>query len=57
MGYESGVVVLFFGLFRMCHRTRSRVAIESSTEEWPVDPPPVWIDIPICSFALIGHGQ
>ena len=55
-GYESGVVVLFFALFIICHRTRSRVATESSTEEWPVDPSPVWIDIPRCSLALTSHG-
>lgn len=57
MDHESGVVFLFFVLFKMCHRTRLRVAMESSTEEWPVDPPPLWIDIPMCSFALAGHDQ
>lgn len=40
------------GLFKTCHRTRSSVAIESSTEEWPSDAPPVWINVPRCSFTL-----
>ena len=57
IGYDSGVVVLPFALFRTCHRTRSSVAIESSTDEWPVDPSPVWIDTPMCSFALICYNQ
>jgi len=39
-----------FGLFKTCHRTRSSVAIESSTEECPSNAPPVWIDCPRCSF-------
>lgn len=56
-GYESDVGVLFFTLFRTCHRTRSRVAMESSTEEWPDEPSPVWIEVPMCSFTLVGHGE
>lgn len=31
---------LGFGPWRTCHRTRSSVAAESSTELCPVDPPP-----------------
>lgn len=40
------------GLFITCHFMRSRVATESSTEEWPTLAPPVWIALPRCSLTL-----
>lgn len=44
----------FGGRFKMCHFTRSNVAIESSTDECPTLPPPLWIVSPRCSRALHG---
>jgi hypothetical protein len=41
-------------LFKTYHRTRSRVATESSTDECPTVPPPLWINIPRCSLTLAG---
>jgi hypothetical protein len=40
------------GFFSTKCRTRSRVAIESSTEECPTEPPPFWISLFRCCFAL-----
>ena len=41
------------GLFSTNQRTRSRVAIESSTDECPDVPPPVWMDRPNTSRVLV----
>lgn len=43
---------VFLLLLRICHRTRLRVATESSTLECPVVPPPLWIVMPRCSRTL-----
>ena len=40
------------GLFMTCHFTRSRVAMESSTDECPTLAPPVWMVLPRCSLTL-----
>lgn len=40
------------GPFRTYHRTRSSVAMESSTELCPTVAPPSWIDFPRISLAL-----
>jgi hypothetical protein len=44
--------LLDFGLFDRYHLTRSRVAMESSTDEWPTVPPPACMIFPRCSFTL-----
>ena len=49
---SPGNALLGLGLFKIYHRTRSNVAMESSTEECPTEPPPAWIKVPRCSFAL-----
>lgn len=42
--------------FITCHRTRSRVAMESSIELWP-SAPAAWIVWPRCSLALTQQFQ
>lgn len=42
----------FVFLFKTKNLTRSRVAMESSMEEWPEDPPPDWMVRSRCSRVL-----
>lgn len=46
----------FVFLFKTKNLTRSRVAMESSMEEWPEDPPPDWMVRSRCSRVLFVGG-